>query len=524
MARMTPPSAAHDSSSAELWMFKKLEKLSDQYRVLHSLGSMRHDHKNWSEIDFTIVGPEGIFLIEVKGGTVGRKNGAWEVQRGDGKMESLGRGPFFQVGGAEAATRKFLQNRFSWINEIVMGYWVVTPDCVLNIDDLGVDSRALYDANNLHITAEGLVQNMRQYWMHRNHKNGALDADQINKIVNSLCADVPMIKSLRREIDQVSKLIYAATIEQEKVLGAAKSNARLLIKGPAGSGKSTLAIHEIDRQLMIDKSILYSCSSKAMSQRIASIYFEESRVKVLTTEQLLERPQSYDKKWDVLIIDEAQDLQMGPLFSVYDNLLHGGVANGTWRMFLDPFQSVIYDGESLESQFSISGNPFRLELLDNVRTTTQIAATASALGYVNQMNGGINGPDVFLDYGARDEISVKVRKRIDLLVSLGLNRSEILLLSLDRHDFSNDSQLRDIVAPLTSELRTDLVRYSTVADAKGLESVAVILFGFSEFESFFARQQAYIGATRASTYLSVILDRKVEPDVVAAYVQLVSRH
>ena len=117
MARMTPPSAAHDSSSAELWMFKKLEKLSDQYRVLHSLGSMRHDHKNWSEIDFTIVGPEGIFLIEVKGGTVGRKNGAWEVQRGDGKMESLGRGPFFQVGGAEAATRKFLQNRFSWIND-----------------------------------------------------------------------------------------------------------------------------------------------------------------------------------------------------------------------------------------------------------------------------------------------------------------------------------------------------------------------------------------------------------------------
>jgi hypothetical protein len=261
-----------------------------------------------------------------------------------------------------------------------------------------------------------------------------------------------------------------------------------------------------------------------MSQRIAKTYLGESRVKVLTTEQLLEKPQYYDKKWDVLIIDEAQDLQMGPLFSVYDNLHQGGVANGTWRMFLDPFQSVMYDGESLESQFSISGNPFRLELIDNVRTTTQIAATASALGYVNQMNGGINGPDVFLDYGEQAEISVKVRKRIDLLVALGLNRSEILLLSLYHHDFSNDSQLRDIVSPLGSEPREDLVRYSTVADAKGLESVAVILFGFSEFESFFARQQAYIGATRASTYLSVILDKNVEPDVISAYVELASRH
>jgi DNA helicase IV len=95
---------------------------------------------------------------------------------------------------------------------------------------------------------------------------------------------------------------------------------------------------------------------------------------------------------------------------------------------------------------------------------------------------------------------------------------------LDRHDFSNDSQLRDIVSPLASEPREDLVRYSTVADAKGLESVAVILFGFSEFESFFARQQAYIGATRASTYLSVILDKNVEPDVISAYVKLASRH
>ena len=523
MARMIPQSAAHDSSGAETWLFKKLEKLSDQYCVLHSLGSMRHDHKNWSEIDFTVVGPEGIFLIEVKGGTVGRKNGAWEVQRGDGKIESLGRGPFFQVGSAEAATRKFLQNRFDWIQKLVMGYWVVTPDCVLSVDDLGVDSRAVYDANNLHISAESLVQNMRQYWMRRNGRDGVLDEDQLNKVVNSLCSDEPMLKSLRREIDEVSKLIYAATIEQERVLVAAKSNSRLLIKGPAGSGKSTLAIHEIDHQLKYGKSVLYSCSSKGMSQWIASMYAGDSRIKVLTNEQLVETSHNHDKKWDVLIIDEAQDLQMGPLFFAYDNLLRGGISSGTWRMFLDPFQSVLYEGESLESQFLISGNPFQLELMDNVRTTTGIAAAASALGHVNRMDGGINGPEVFLRYCKKNEISVSVRERIDLLVSLGLKRSEILLLSLNSQDFSNDVELRDLVSPLGGNLDDNLVSYSTVADAKGLESVAVILFGFSEFKSFFARQQAYIGATRATTFLSVILEHNVESEVASAYKDLALR-
>ena len=109
MARFIPQSPAHNSSDAESWLFRKLTSLSDDYVVLHSLGLIRHDHKSWSEIDFTIVGPEGIFLIEVKGGVVGREDGEWFTTTKGGRKESLGRGPFFQVGGAEAATRRFLE-------------------------------------------------------------------------------------------------------------------------------------------------------------------------------------------------------------------------------------------------------------------------------------------------------------------------------------------------------------------------------------------------------------------------------
>lgn len=524
MARMIPPSAAHDSSSAELWLFKKLEKLTNQYCVLHSLGSMRHDHKNWSEIDFTVVGPEGIYLIEVKGGTVGRKNGAWQVQRRDGIIESLGRGPFFQVGSAEAATRKFLQNRHNWIQEIVMGYCVVTPDCVLNIDDLGVDSRAVYDANNLNITAESLVQNMRQYWMHRNGKHGVLDDDQIKKVVHCLCSDVPMLKSLRREIDDVSKHIYAATIEQERVLIAAKSNSRLLIEGPAGSGKSTIAVHEISRQLNDNYSVLFSCSSKNMSRQIDLKFEGNERVLVLTSDELVDRQRHPAEKWDVLIIDEAQDIAIDPLFDIYDQLLRGGISDGNWRMFLDPFQSVSLQGKSLESQFVQVGNPFRLSLTDNVRTTTGIAVTASALGFIDRMIGGIEGPDIDLIYCESYDLSSRVKEKIGSLVSLGLDQSEILILSPNLEDFSSDVVLGNLVQSLEIGVVTKLVRYSTIADAKGLESVAVILVGFREFHSFFSRQQAYIGATRATTFLVMILDRSLETEVASAYKELAIRN
>ncbi|NDG64203.1 MAG: hypothetical protein EBY29_12190, partial [Planctomycetes bacterium] len=173
-------------------------------------------------------------------------------------------------------------------------------------------------------------------------------------------------------------------MEQERVLIAAKSNSRLLIKGPAGSGKSTIAVHEISRQLDDNYSVLFSCSSKNMSRQIDLKFEGNERVLVLTSDQLVDRQNFPAKKWDVLIIDEAQDIPIDPLFDIYDQLLYGGISGGTWRMFLDPFQSVSLQGKSLESEFVQVGNPFRLSLTDNVRTTTGIAVTASALGFVDR--------------------------------------------------------------------------------------------------------------------------------------------
>ena len=164
MATMMPAQPAHDSSDAELWLYQKLIALPVEYVVLHSLGLVHHDKKKWAEIDFTIVGPEGIFFIEVKGGGVGRVNGQWQVIRGDRKEpESLGRGPFFQVAGAEAATRRFLHNRLDWTRQVTMGYWVFTPDCQLKVDDLGANESCYYDAKDSRIDPRtiGLILSQR---------------------------------------------------------------------------------------------------------------------------------------------------------------------------------------------------------------------------------------------------------------------------------------------------------------------------------------------------------------------------
>lgn len=524
MARMLPNDPAHDSSQAELWLFRKLQGLSEKYCVLHSLGSVRHDHKSWSEIDFTIVGPEGVYFIEVKGGTVGREKGKWTVKRKDGRVEDLGRGPFFQAGGAEASTRRFLQDRLPWLKNVVIGYWIITPDCTLEVDDLGVDKNAYYDARNLDVSPSDLVRNMRAYWSQKRGTDASLTDVQINEVVENLCADVPMITSLRREIDDVLYKIHAATLAQEQVLVATKNNARLLIKGPAGSGKSTIAVLEVRNQLREGAKVLFSCSSPSMSRRIAREFIDEKGVRVVSSADLIAGCDFQEETWDALVIDEAQDLFEDPMFEIYDSLLTNGIAGGTWRMFSDPYQAVLSKERPLEKKFLELGNPFRLDLMQNVRTTREISVTASALGYVDRMSAGISGPEVDLLYCSPAMIGKEIATKISALINLGIKASEILLLGFDQEDAVQYRELKNLIEPLETSNYGGAVRFASISEVKGLEAVAVIVFGFKGFKSGFARQQAYIGATRASTYLSIILGESLSSQVADAYAALALRN
>ena len=44
--------------------------------------------------------------------------------------------------------------------------------------------------------------------------------------------------------------------------------------------------------------------------------------------------------YDVLIVDEAQDLLLADYVDVFDALLDGGWGKGRWRVFLDPHQDL----------------------------------------------------------------------------------------------------------------------------------------------------------------------------------------
>jgi hypothetical protein len=69
---MIPNVLLGNPPSAERRVFEALEKLDldVRWQAFHSLNCSEHAYKRWSEIDFLIVGPPGLFVLEVKGGRV----------------------------------------------------------------------------------------------------------------------------------------------------------------------------------------------------------------------------------------------------------------------------------------------------------------------------------------------------------------------------------------------------------------------------------------------------------------------
>jgi len=510
MARFVPSSPAHNSSDAERWLFRKLGYLSDDYVVLHSLGLIRHDHKNWSEIDFTVVGPDGIFLIEVKGGIISRENGEWFTTTKTGKKDSLGRGPFFQVGGAEAATRTFLEDRLEWLKKVTMGYWVYTPDCRLEVDDLGANAECFFDASNSGTDANHLVGRMRSFWSNRRSRNNRLSPQEVQLVVNELCADIYEIPSLRRQINDVSERIHAATEEQQKILDAAVETPRIVVKGPAGSGKSTIAMIEAKSRGSSGSRVLLLCHSAGLRDLFRMNISENHNITAIDMTEI-GYFESLGQRFDVLIIDEAQDVLEQVDLDKIDNLLIGGLADGIWRVFHDPFQG----NSSIELRDSLErlgeSRPGYLSMNRNVRTTSQIAVTSSALAYVDRIIGGIDGPDVEFIYCDGDGIEDQIRICIEALLVEDVRKDEIVVIVPDGHRLAETSSFLG-------------VRCATASVMKGLESVAVVFAGLSEIEYSGSRKYAYISCTRATTLLKVLLPSPMRSSVINAYSALALRN
>jgi hypothetical protein len=523
MAIFIPESPAHRTSSAELWLFNKLRELDDRYYVLHSLGLIRHSNKNWSEIDFVVLGPEGIFFIEVKGGIVGRVQGVWQVIGADGKQSFLGRGPFFQAGGAEAGARKFLESRLNWVKDYTTGFCVFTPECRINVDDLGIVKSVYFDADDAFRHSSEYIDVLCKYWAEKTGRNKTLSQQQIEMIIPFLCSDIPILKAAPKVADDIQIQVVASSDKQKEILGYLNYSKKIIFEGGAASGLPALAEAEVVSLLRENLRVLLLTESDEVAQYFSNRISKGQDFKIKTLESLAMQSQKEEASHDVLIVFEGTEVFSPENIQFLDKLLMQVALNGKWRIFIDPVRKEFQGLSDSIERIKVALQPAIVVLPDNFLTSgPNLALTQSLIG-ISLLTSSIDGPTSDLEFFSdSDEVIRKVLKRLEELVNRGYTEDEIVVLTNKALRDSCLASISDLFEDFwaTTEDRKTVKRWrhSEISNIQIFPIRCVLVVDFDFSENSLHKEMIYLACTRAQINLSLFFKEEFRSSIVRALI------
>ena len=557
MARMLPPEMGDQvKSRAEVKIFELCKQdLGPEYTVLHSLGIAGREGKPWSEIDFVVVGPPGVFCIEVKGGRIARRDGMWHFTDGSDNTNTRREGPFDQAAGGAAQIHKFLINSDSTLSNVAVGSGVAMPDCKFDARGPDVEFKILFDERNLADPFSKFIRRLTDYWHGRLEQQGkrllTLNQATVNRIVSLLRGDFDIRPSLKTRIGYVKDDLLKLTEEQFKVLDTIEENPRVLVQGGAGTGKTLLALEEARRRGKGGERVFFACLGGHLADSLKSLVSDIPEIEVIdlgrfmretvaeagltdmvpsAAPEFLERTfypetcldalMTLDRleEFDCVIVDEGQDLMWPAYLDIFDAILKGGLKNGSWKVFFDGTQN-IKNGINAEGFKKLTDcHPTRTSLSINCRNSLQIATAThlmSGIPVVKTLKA--DGPDVNnYYYNDSDHQRKMVNNALNRLLSEKLEPSRICILGPKSFteslvcDGLPSTTVRIVPDAVASLPNSKMVRYSTIKDFKGLDADAVLLVDMEDFQSDQSRFELYVAGTRACAFLEVFINSKAK--------------
>jgi len=543
MAKMRPSHVAEDNPrDAEKRIFGKIENgLSGEWTVLHSLGLAHHKRKRWAEADFVLVGPRGVFVGEVKGGRVERNRNGWVFINRNGERNTKREGPYDQAGGCAGALNRYLREKLD--DRVDVRWAVMLPDIEWNESDPGAPLTLTYDGRDEHRPIKDFVDQIADYWDQKNFVSN-LDQSMCDRIVHRLRPEFDLHPSLPTQITGDERSLLALTEDQYKIIDGLADNQRVMVKGGAGTGKTMIALEEARRHERDGKAVLLTCATKALGasmgrefsggdvvatnfhaymmrivrvkgleHKIPSEASDDDRMRNFlprVAKEAIESSEDLRGAFDVLIIDEAQDLLLDAYMDVFDVLLSGGLEDGRWRMFYDPNQDLFQSmAKPMVNRLREGPGFVSYRLTKNCRNTAHIAT------FVAQA-GGLKTDEVLLDRDTAEvekvfcrdnsDMRSQVSKHINDLVKKRVKHDQIVLLSpVTRQTSCLADGLEDgpeIIGLDDGPGSGNSILYATIGSFKGLERSIVLLVDIWDLED---RRNLYVGSSRARARLTVFL-------------------
>lgn len=545
MVTFIPPYMGEEiKSNAEKKMYNVLQKLEmENAYILHSLGLPRHKTKIYGEIDFVIVCERGVACLEIKGGRVECRKGKWFFIDRYGVRRYKSEGPFAQVTGNMFSLRDVLRKKFAgepYINNLLMACGVVFPDIRFESSAQEIIPEIIYDKKTGSINE--YMERMFDYWQARqHHEPKRLTASEVENIVAFLRGEFVFIPTLGSHLDAVEQHLIRMTSEQVQIMDALEENDHLLVRGGAGTGKTMLAANFAMKQAGQEKKVLFLTYNKNLANNVQQQVGKNAFLKIINIHALfgeyipvdaqsvgknaqkyfseelpdafenclesMEREQLSELQYDLLVMDEGQDILKPNYLKCLDWLLKGRFESGRWAVFYDEKQN-IYNPEYQDGLEIIMSYPStKFKLFVNCRNTIQIGTySAKVSGVESDTFIRENGEEVQkIVYINEDDFGEKIKDILKKLEEGQVSMNDVVFLSPKRYENSLLNKVDVQVDVLGSEGHDNegLPVYATIQGFKGLDSKVVILFGMENVRDDIFSKYIYIAGTRARTLLYI---------------------
>lgn len=558
MARMIPKNLDPETkSAAEKKLFKILRDMpeTNDWTVFHSVGIAKHPTQSQGEADFTVIIPGGgIFVLEVKGGSISYSDGKWYSIDFYGDTHVI-KNPQTEASNAAHAFSAYVdeQAESDSLRRLLFGYGVVFPDTEvaenLHIPDLAREQIA--DIRDLENFRAYLVK-LAAFWQKRRAPIISIpNASQCAELVKLFRPDFQSRVSAETVIRNLENQIIDLTENQQEVFEGLEENPRCLVKGSAGTGKTILAMNYARSLAKQGRRVAFFCYNRKLAayirkgledcpavfcgsfteyaESVALEYFPErcagekeknadayyrSLLPELLSEVYLDGKL---EPFSSLIVDEAQDLMQESYLDAFDCLLEDGLVGGNWCFFLDAEKQNLFCSALTEDKVKTMLKERKIfftnyTLKDNCRNSIAIIEKLDA------WFGSRTKSHLSDEYGC--DVEIKSYKKptaateclesfLNRLIKDGVQPSDIVILSPVRLPSSCASQVQNYKISNQETCTKDEIPFSTVQAYKGLESPVVILTDIENVFSDNTKNILYVGMTRARSILYIIASEHV---------------
>ncbi|MBQ9910664.1 MAG: ATP-binding domain-containing protein [Lachnospiraceae bacterium] len=562
MARMIPAAVSADTKSdAERKLFPHLKKMpdTDNWTILHSVNIADHETQMQGETDFMVFIPgEPVLLLEVKGGEVSCDDDGWySIDRND-VVHDLDPDPIDEANNAMQSVIAHLKRRGApkELQRTLFGYGVMFPDTTYHgvITSLEISDEQVADYDDC-LTPDDLkkyVLKLAAHWKkNKPQMLHAPTAPQCSELIRWIRPNFTGKVSLKSQIHSVENEVYVLTEQQKAAFETIAGNDRCLVVGEAGTGKTLIATDfacdKADEGLhvgffcynrLLGNHLTNSVHGKPAIESGSFTMFMEEVVKRAGTlpgeiDDPVEKSAYYSvelpnlfmnayvdlelPEFDVLILDEAQDLMTEEYLAAMDLILEGGLSNGSWYFFMDAQRQNLYrsgaDEAAVKKMLKKYGAYFtRSVLKENCRNSAAIIEKIDAVfGMETQYRArDERGPEVKIRSfkNLKDQNDV-LKKVLGELEAEHVEKDDIVILSPFRVENSAAGHIEDLPAAADPEDRKGRIFCGTIQAFKGLESPVVILTNLVDVTRDSMRDLLYVGMTRAKSLLYILASESV---------------